>query len=392
MSMDSGPSRRPEQERRKQRRHAELAARRAEQHAAIGRERAERDARKAADRQRREADRAAERHAQEELAARTCDYYGTVREWARGWRDDYAAAAPPSDEEHRRAQALAHLWDASRDTIASWRHACEPLGGARASDYGGTRETDLFRRLKREVFHRRKELGPDLFVNEPRGLGGFGYTEQGLLYNEDTARFFGVLIALQDAAILQAFRAPGPRRVVWEIGGGWGGFAYQFSRVCPGITYMISGSPEQLLVSAVYLAGVVPGARCHLHGAAAGVNAGDAWDADFVFVPEHLIASVRPPRLDLTLDLMTLRTMTGPRVSAHVQRSFDLGVRYLFALGPGVPTPADTCVEQAIERWYWPHPVPPRRDPRELVAVGGDPSKLPPPPFACLAGWRRIRA
>lgn len=377
-----------EQERRRQQRQAERAARRAEQHAAIGRARAEREARKAADRLQREA----ERQAQEGLAARACDYYGTVREWARGWRDDYAAAVRPSDEEHRRAQALAHVWDASRETIALWRRACEPLGGARASDYGGPRETALFRQLKREVFYRRKELGPDLFVNEPRGLGGFGYTEQGLLYNEDTARHFGALIALQDAAILQAFRAPGPRRVVWEIGGGWGGFAYQFTRVCPGVTYMISGSPEQLLVSAVYLAGVVPEARCHLHGAAAGVNAGDAWDADFVFMPDHLTASVRPPRLDLTLDLMALRTMTDPRVTAHVQRSFDLGARYVFALRPGVSSPADACVEQAIERWYWPHPVPPRRDPRELMAVGGDPSKLPPPPFACLAGWRRILA
>jgi hypothetical protein len=381
-----------EQERRKQERHAELAARRAEQHAAIGRARAEREARKAADRLRREAERQTERQAQEELVARAWACYETAREWVRGWRDDYAAAVQPSDEEHRRAQALAHVWDASRDTIASWRHACEPLGGARASDYGGTRETALFRQLKREVFHRRKELGTDLFVNEPRGLGGFGYTEQGLLYNEDTARHFGVLIALQDAAILQAFREPGPRRVVWEIGGGWGGFAYQFTRVCPGATYVISGSPEQLLVSAVYLAGVVPEARCHLYGAAAGVNAGDAWDADFVFVPGHLIASVRPPRLDLTLDLMALRTMTGSRAAAHVQRSFDLGARYVFALRPGVSSPDDVCVEQAIERWYWPHPVPPRRDPRELMAVGGDPSKLPPPPFACLAGWRRIRA
>jgi hypothetical protein len=344
-----------------------------------------------ADRQRREAERAAERQAQEDLVARACDYHRTVREWVRGWRDDYVAASLPGDEEQRRAQALAPLWDASRETIASWRHSCQPLGGARASDYDGTRESALFRQLKREVFHRRKELGSDLFVNEPRALGGFGYTEQGLLYNEDTARHFEVLIALQDAAILQAFGDPGPRRFVWEIGGGWGGFAYQFTRVCPGVTYMISGAPEQLLVSAVYLAAVVPGARCHLYGAGAGINAADAWDADFVFVPDHLMASVGPPRLDLTLDLMALRTMTGPRAAAHVQRAFDCGARYVFALRPGVPSPADACVEQAIERWYWPHPVPPRRDPRELTAAGGDLSKLPPPRFAHLAGWRRIR-
>jgi hypothetical protein len=383
-----------EQELRRQQRHAEREARRAEGLAAKQQAMAEREARKEEERQRRQA-------AQEALdaqAARACDRYLAVREWARGWRDDYAAAAgEPTEPERQRAQALAHLWDAPRETITTLRRWCEPLGGARASDYD-TRETELFDKLKREVFYARKQLGPDLFVHEPRALGGFGFFEQALLYNEDTARHFALLIALQDAAIVQAFREPGlgdpgPRRVVWEIGGGWGGFAYQFTRVCSNVTYVISGSPEQLLVSAVYLAGVLPEARCRLHGGELPSDGPDEWDdADFVFVPGHLIASMRTPRLDLVLDLLELRAMTAERAAAHVRRAFELGARYVFALRPGVSDPADRCVEQAIGRWYWPHPVPPRRDPRELSAVGYDASKLPPPRFAHLAGWRRIRA
>ena len=365
---------------------AERAARRVEHLAAKERATAERDARKAAERDRHEL----QRQAQEEVVAAAAADYLHVRDWARGWRHDYAAAiGQASHEEQRVARALADVWDAPRDTIASLRRACGPLGGAPATDYE-SRETELFPRLKREVFFLRKHFGPDLLVEEPRALGGFGYVEQTLLFNEDTARHFAALIALQDAAILQAFREPGPRRIVWEFGGGWGGFAYQFTRVCPDVTYVISGSPEQLLVSAVYLAAVVPGARRRL-ATRATLDAAGWDDADFVFVPGHLLSSLRPPPLDLTIDLMALRALPVPRAAAHLERSFELGSRYLFTMRPGVASPADECVERALERWYWPHPVPRRRDPRDLVAVGGDASKLPPPRFAHLAGWRRIR-
>ena len=371
----------------KAQRDAERVARRAQQQAAKARAAAERDARKAADRQRRDA----QRQTQDDVAARAADHYLEVRDWALSWRDEYAAAiGQPTDDERQAAEALAHLWDAPPATIASLRRACEPLGGAHAADYD-SREGDLFPRLKREVFYLRKQLGPDLFVEEPRTLGGFGFVEQTLLFNEDTARHFVALIALQDAAILQAFRDAGSRRVVWEFGGGWGGFAYQFTRVCPDVTYVISGAPEQLLVSAVYLAAAVPEARCRLVRGPA-MDSGDWDDTAFVFVPGHLVSSLRPPRLDLTLDLMALRAMAGPRAAEHLERSFQLGSRYLFAMRPGVASPADECVERSIERWYWPHPVPRRRDPRELAAAGGDPAQLPPPRFAHLAGWRRIRA
>jgi hypothetical protein len=365
---------------------AERAARRAEHVAAKERATAEREARKEAERQRHDE----QRQAEEQIAATAAADFLHVRDWARGWRTDYAAAiGQPSDEEQAVAQTLAYLWDAPPDSVASLRRACEPLGGARAADYD-SRETELFPRLKREVFFLRKHFGPDLFVEEPRTLGGFGYVEQTLLFNEDTAKHFTALIALQDAAILQAFREPGSRRVVWEIGGGWGGFAYQFTRVCRDITYVISGSPEQLLISAVYLAAAVPGARRRLvTGAASDTVDGD--DADFVFVPGHLLSSWRPSRLDLTIDLMALRAMAGPRAAAHLEQSFQLGSRYLFTMRPGVASPADECVERALERWYWPHPVPRRRDPRDLAAVGGDVSRLPPARFAHLAGWRRIR-
>ena len=64
------------------------------------------------------------------------------------------------------------------------------------------------------------------------------------LHSEDTIKFALAATALQDGAVFTAFRAAARRRVVWEIGGGWGGFAYHFKTLCPNVTYLITGSPS----------------------------------------------------------------------------------------------------------------------------------------------------
>jgi hypothetical protein len=59
-------------------------------------------------------------------------------------------------------------------------------------------------------------------------LGGFGFTIDGDLYNLDTLKFYECLIALQKAGLLGDLTAEqNDRKIVVEIGGGWGGFAYQ---------------------------------------------------------------------------------------------------------------------------------------------------------------------
>ena len=52
----------------------------------------------------------------------------------------------------------------------------------------------------------------------------------GRLFNIDTLKFFEVLIALDKGAVLQEFRGNTARRLVWEIGAGWGGFRITSSR------------------------------------------------------------------------------------------------------------------------------------------------------------------
>jgi hypothetical protein len=283
------------------------------------------------------------------------------------------------------------LWDATPETIANLRQWCEPISDVRATDYDSAR-SDLRQRLKRDVGFLRKQIGRDLFVQEPHALGGFGYVDsRGERYNEDTVKFFKAIAALHDGGVLGECRQTTRRQMVWEIGGGWGGFAYQFKTICPNVTYLITGIPDVLLVSAVYLAAVLPGARCRFYDDRSPDDVWRGWeDVDFIFAPEDALPALRPPRIDLTLDIMALRSMCESRIWSHVQRSFSLGSRYFYSLlprscsGDEIPNLWST-----IQRLYWTHPIPQRMD-----AAGADDESAAAleSDYVHLVGWRRIRA
>jgi hypothetical protein len=209
-------------------------------------------------------------------------------------------------------------------------------------------------------------------------------------------RFFRALSVLQDAAVLRDFRN-GTRRIVWEIGGGWGGFAYQFKTVCPNVTYLITGSPNLLLLSGVYLQTVLPSARLRFYEPAHADAFWSDWHTvDFAFAPESVVAAMRPPALDLTLDLMSLETMSAPRVEHHVRRAYDLGSRYFLSVCPAGDPDPDTAsaVRLAVEHFYWRHPMSaPVHQSRRLALHSGKPGggrALLERTY--LLGWRRLRA
>jgi hypothetical protein len=374
------------QERVAYHRKANLANRRAELKASKERVETER----ALNAQREEARIEAERLALEAIAARAYEHYVQVRERTRRMcQSSNGATATWTEAERRTVTALAPLWDATPETIASLRRWCEPISDVRATDYDSER-SDLRLRLKRDVSFLRRQIGRELFVQEPLALGGFGYDLRGERCNEDTVKFFKAIGALHDGGVLGACRRATQRRVVWEIGGGWGGFAYQFKTICPNITYLITGIPDVLLVSAVYLSSIFPGARCRFVD---GSSMNDVWhgweDVDFIFAPEAALATLQPPRIDLTLDIMALRNMCESRVRSHVQRAFDLGSRYFYSLLPGTCAVDEAPkVWEPIDRLYWTHPVPARTD---AASEDQESDVAPEVEYAHLVGWRRIR-
>ena len=375
-------------EQARQERKAALIARRAEVAIEKAREKAERDAQERAEAERLDA----ERRETARVARVAFDAYEQVRGRLERMRHADPDAVALTAPERATAAALEHLWTASPETIAQLRRWCEPVGGARSADYDAP-SPELTVRLKRDHRVLRRQVGAELFVPEPQVLGAFGVWRGDDFYNEDTIRGFSALVALQDGAVLDTCRRAPVRRLVWEIGGGWGGFAHQFKTICPNVTYLITGMPTSWLLSAVYLMTLFPHARFRFYGDAPADDLWTDWDTtDFVFVPEAALAGVQPPRLDLVLDLGALRFMNAPRVEVHVRRAFDWGAPYFYSLLPAaVPAPLIETVWSRIAHAFWLHPVPPRAENIPPVA-DGPAAPVPGVEYTHLIGWRRLRA
>ncbi len=336
------------------------------------------------------AQREAMRQAQERAAVAAYGHYQHVRERVRRMADAGYPALTGAEQDM--LASLAHMWDASPETVGLLRRQCTPISGIAAAAYEPVPE-DLRVRLGHEHYVLRRQIPHDLIVHEPFVLGGFGCHKWGHHYNEDTLRYVRAVAALYDAAVLGGFRSGGPRRLVWEIGGGWGGFAFQFKTLCPNVTYVVTGLPELFLVSAVYLMTVFPGATVRFFSPEQSPDAlwRDWETADFIFIPESAIAALQPPRLDLVLDIMTLRQMSAARVDRHVRLAFELGARYFYSLLPAEGEDDAARVWAPVERLYWPHPVPPRVDKiPNVVDLDGAPAL--DSEYAHLVGWRRIHA
>lgn len=321
------------------------------------------------------------------------DRYVLVREYVRGMRQVQPAGEAPTAREQGLLSALQPLWDASVDDIAGLRAYSKVITGVRRSQYRGAHAEGLKRRLERDLERLLDKGDPALLVDEPTVLGGFGFRGFGKTYNEDTLRFFRVISLLQDAALVKDFRHAAARPTVWEIGGGWGGLAYQFKTLCPDVTYLITGPPDLFLVSAVYLTAAFPGACVRFYDPTQPDAFWQGWDCvDLAFAPEGVVSGLRPPRLELTLDLMTLDAMPPGRIEQHVRRAYELGCRYFFTVCPdGDPDPAAaTPVEPVVNRWYWAHPVSTAAGLKKRLALG-------PPRGSAISrtyrlGWRRLRA
>jgi len=120
---------------------------------------------------------------------------------------------------------------------------------------------------------------------------------------------------------------------VWEIGGGWGGFAYQFKTLCPNATYLIVDLPELFLFSAVYLMTLFPRARVRFwEGQSASELLSSLEDVDFVFIPAGALDSMRPERLDLTINMVSFQEMTTAQVRGYVHHAHEIGSPFLYSL------------------------------------------------------------
>jgi hypothetical protein len=330
--------------------------------------------------------------------------YLTVRD--RVWRmKDQEATKPhglhsPSDYWQEELENFDYIFDASPLVISKLRHHCYHLTGLRVYEYRSHRE-EMKRRLEEKLRALIELGGRELLVPESPILGGFGFEVDGQLFNVDTLKFYEVLIAMDRGAILGEFRQTTERRAVWEIGAGWGGFAYQFKSLCPNVTYFVMDFPELFLFSAVYLMTAFPAARVSFWGEEPGDKLFRSWqDVDFVFIPNSALDEFTPERIDTIINMVSFQEMTAAQVDSYVEKAFACGAPYLYSLNRDRSpyNPQMTSVRSIIEKYYWPHEIPilpvsytKWLDSNKSAKVGKVKKESSELDYRHVVGWRRVQ-
>jgi putative sugar O-methyltransferase len=282
-----------------------------------------------------------------------------------------------------------YMLDASPLIIDKLRAHSFHITGLHVHDYrsGRDRKRDRYADKLRALLAQGK---PELFVPEPDTLGGFGFTIDGHLVNLDTMKFFEVLIALDKGAVLDEFRSDSERKLVWEVGAGWGGFPYQFKTLCPNTTYLISDFPELFLFSATYLMTLFPGAKVRFWGEEPAERIFANWrDYDFIFTPNTALNDLTPDRLDLAVNMVSFQEMTKAQVTSYVAKSHELGARFLYSLNREKSAMNDELdsVSRIVSQYYWPREVQVLKVSYQKM-LDETPSKSD---YKHLIGWKRVR-
>ncbi len=262
--------------------------------------------------------------------------YRRVRKAVLRMMDDWARLDPdggPSAYWLEETEGFDYLFDASPLVIGRLREHCHHITGIKAYDYRAHHAHQRSDYLRKLALLRTLDPG-DLFVAEPEALGGFGFEVGPGLANLDTLKFYEVMLGLQRVGELDRFRAGGASsRVMAEIGSGWGGFAYQFKRLCPKAVIVCIDLPGTLLFSATYLLTLFPEARALVYGEE-GFEAGlsSLCDHDFVFLPHFAFARLPAGELDLAVNMVSFQEMTTGQVEGYARGLRELGCPALYSL------------------------------------------------------------
>jgi putative sugar O-methyltransferase len=261
----------------------------------------------------------------------------------------------PSDYWEEELFGFDYMLDASPLIVRKLREHCYHLTGLRSYDYRShhVHQRDAFAKK----LYALRELDDDaLLVPESRELGGFGHVIDGALINIDTLKFYESLIAVNKAGLLAPFREKaGGRKVVIEIGAGWGGFAYQFKTLCPKVCYIIVDLPQTLLFSGIYIKTLFPQAKVLLYGDKAPERLLEGYESlDFVLLPHWAFGSIRFPEIDLAINMASFQEMTSRQVDEYVGQLAALGCPSLYSLNRDRSryNKQLSTVSSIIERYY----------------------------------------
>jgi len=234
----------------------------------------------------------------------------------------------PSDYWEEEITGFEYIFDASPLIIKLLRHHCYHITGLRSYDY---RQHHIRYKTKlQEKYELLKRFDPSfgLFVAESPMLGGFGFKDGGFMYNVDTLKFYESILTLYYGGFLGHFLEAEERKTVLEIGGGWGGLAYQFRTLFPNTTYVIIDLPQTLLFSAVYLQVLFPEAKCLIYNEPKDAKIDKNYD--FIFLP-HFSLSELSASLDLTINTVSFQEMSKDQVDSYCKKVYQLGCPRIYS-------------------------------------------------------------
>jgi putative sugar O-methyltransferase len=246
---------------------------------------------------------------------------------------EYEGATTPSAYWRQELDGFEYMLDASPLIINRLREHCYHLTGIHSYEYRPhhAHRKEAFANKLNAL--RGLDGNGELFVAESGELGGFGHEIDGRLVNIDTLKFYESIIALDKAGLLGPLREQGgDKKMVVEIGGGWGGFAYQVKTLCPKLCYVIIDLPQTLLFSAVYLTTLFPNARSFIYGDS---PLEDPRSYDLVFLPHYFIEESMLPKADLIVNMVSFQEMTDAQVLDYARWAWDNGCSHLYSHNRG---------------------------------------------------------
>jgi len=243
-----------------------------------------------------------------------------------------AAGADPSRYWQEELAGFDYLLDATPLIVEKLREHCYHITGLLSYAYRNHHQ-----HRAQPLVHRLRQLqaldDAGLFVPEADILGGFGFRIDGQLVNLDTLKFYETLIGMHRAGALASFQnREGPRPLVVEIGGGWGGFAYQFKTRFPHCCYLIVDLPQTLLLSATYLRTLFPDARMAICGEPDFANAcANPQQWDFLFAPHYACWKLNLPAPALAINMVSFQEMTTAQVRDYVDWLAGIGCKRIYS-------------------------------------------------------------
>jgi hypothetical protein len=173
-----------------------------------------------------------------------------------------------------------------------------------------------------------QEIFPNTLLKElevPNIGNPWGYRIDGILLYEPVFEYH--FQANYFNQLLSNIRNP----IILEIGGGFGGLAYQIRKLNPEIKYIGFDLPENILLQSYYLASAFPDARIYTYkNSSKKFDRNTIDDYDIILLPNFELPYFESSVADLIINIRSLSEMPLDTIAAYFKEIDRIGCLYFF--------------------------------------------------------------